>query len=160
MKHLLKHFATLVAVVLLGLAVSACGSDDDEPDGGSGKISKSQLEGKWAVVTQDYNENDEDYSLDYNHEDEYVYEIREFTSNNVCKQYITDDYYGFTLKGGYLYDCDMSDFTLFNSYAYSVQDGQMFFAGFACTPVKITKNVMLIREGMDYTLYKRLKGFK
>ena len=155
MKNLLKHVATLVAVVFLGLAVSACGDDDDEPDG-SGKISKSQLEGLWAVVTQDY-EDGTYYSLDYNSED-YVDEIREFTSNGVAKQYFAND--DFKLKDGYLYGCDMSDFTLFCSYAYSVQDGQMFIAGFACAPVKITKNVMLIREGMDYTLYKRLKGFK
>ena len=157
MKNLLKHVATLVAVVFLGLAVSACGDDDDEPDG-SGKISKSQLEGRWAVLTQDYNE--DDYSLDYNSEDYNVDEIREFTSNGLCKQYLTEDYHGFMLKGGYLYDCDMSDFTLFTTSAYSVNDGQMFLAGFACAPVKITNNVMLIREGMDYTLYKRLKGFK
>ena len=157
MKNLLKLFATLVAVVLLGMAVSACGDDDDEPDG-SGKISKSQLEGLWAVVTQDYNE--DDYSLDYNSEDYNVDEIREFTSSGLCKQYFNENHHGFMLKGGYLYDCDMSDFTLFTTSAYSVNDGQMFLAGFACAPVKITNNVMLIREGMDYTLYKRLKGFK
>ncbi len=159
MKYLFKHVATVVAVVLLGLAVSACGSDDgDEPaEGGSAKLSMSQLKGKWVVVTQDYEEGWD--SLDYSSEDEDVDEIREFTSNNVCKQYLADDW-GFTLKGGYLYGCSMRDFESCNSFAYSVQNGQMFLAGFACTPIKISKNVMLIREGQDLTLYKRLRGFK
>ena len=100
----------VMAVAMLGLAMTACGGDDkDEPgEGGSAKLTMSQLKGKWAVVTQDYNE--QWYSLDYNSEDEEVYEIREFTSNNVCKQYENDR--GFTLKGGYLYGCSMSDYEL------------------------------------------------
>lgn len=156
--RLLRHAAMVMAVAMLGLAMTACGGDDkDEPgEGGSAKLTMSQLKGKWAVVTQDYNELW--YSLDYNSEDEDVYEIREFTSNNVCKQYENDR--GFTLKGGYLYGCSMSDYELYNSYAYSVQNGQMFLVGFVCTPIQVSKNVMLIREGQDLTLYKRLKGFK